>query len=125
MVFLHLQPYKKSSLEDKGNQTLTPYITSPYTVLQNIGYVAYKLALSPSRIQHVIGTNISTQIFYQNGIMKDPTFMSWRPSSISTLVNFSLGPSHRSSIQWHKMQPEDATWEPLLQIQQRFPHLKL
>ena len=28
-------------------------------------------------------------------------------------------------IQWHDIQPEDATWEPLLQIQQQFPHLKL
>ena len=28
-------------------------------------------------------------------------------------------------IQWHEMQPEDATWEPLLQIQRQFPHLKL
>ena len=28
-------------------------------------------------------------------------------------------------IQWHGMQLEDATWEPLLQIQQQFLHLKL
>ena len=28
-------------------------------------------------------------------------------------------------IQWHDMQPEDATWEPLLQIQQHFPHLNI
>ena len=28
-------------------------------------------------------------------------------------------------IQWHTMKPKDATWEPLLQIQQQFPHLKL
>ena len=28
-------------------------------------------------------------------------------------------------IQWNDMQPEDATWEMLLQIQQQFPHLKL
>ena len=28
-------------------------------------------------------------------------------------------------IQWHDMQPKDATWKPLLQIQQQFPHLKL
>ena len=62
MVFLHLQCYKQSSLKDKGNQTLTPKISGPYLVLQKIGYVAYKLALPPSRIQQVIDTNISTQI---------------------------------------------------------------
>ena len=62
MVFLHLHPYKQSSLIDKRNQILAPNISGPYTVLQNIGYVAYKLALPPSRIQQVISANISAQI---------------------------------------------------------------
>ena len=61
MVFLCLQRYKQSSLKDKGNQMLDPNISCPYTILQKIGYVAYKLALPP-RIQQVIGTNISAQI---------------------------------------------------------------
>ena len=59
MVFLRLQPYKKCPLKLKGNQMLTPNISSPYTVLQNIGSVAYKLALPPSsHIHQVIGTKI-------------------------------------------------------------------
>ena len=63
MVFLCLQPYKQSSLKLKGNQMLIPNISSPYTVLQKIGYVAYKLELPPSsRIQQVISTNIREQI---------------------------------------------------------------
>ena len=41
MVFIHLQPYKKSSLKDKGNQTLSPNISGTYLALQNIGYVHY------------------------------------------------------------------------------------
>ena len=65
------------------------------------------------------------KFFYQNELLKDPSFWSQRPSSISTLVSFSLGPSQRSSIQWPTMQLKDATWEPLLQIQQLFPHLNL
>ena len=63
MVFLCLQPYKQSSLKIKGNQTISPNISSPYTVIQNIGSTAYKLALPPSScIQQVIGTNIRAQI---------------------------------------------------------------
>ena len=63
MFFLHLHPYKQSSFKDKWNKTMAPKISGPYTVLQKNGYVAYKLALPPSRIQQVIGTNISEQIF--------------------------------------------------------------
>ena len=62
MVFIHIHPYKKYSLKLKGNQMLAPNISSPYTVLQKIGFVAYKLALPPSHIQQVIGTNIREQI---------------------------------------------------------------
>ena len=52
MVFLCLQPYKQSYLKLEGNQTLAPKISSPYTVLQKIGSVAYKLALPPSSRIH-------------------------------------------------------------------------
>ena len=62
MVFLRLHRYKKSSLKYKGNQMLSPKISGPYLVLEKIGYVVYKLALPPSHIQQVIGTNISAKI---------------------------------------------------------------
>ena len=62
MVFLHLQCYKQSSMKYKGHQTLGPKISGPYLVLQNIGYVAYKLALPPSHIQQLISANNSAQI---------------------------------------------------------------
>ena len=71
MVFLCLQPYKKSSLKLKGNQKLDPKFYGPYKVLQNIGSIAYKLGLPPSSRIHpvfhgsclkkLIGTNIRAQ----------------------------------------------------------------
>ena len=71
MVFLHLQPYKQSSLKLKGHQKLAPKFYGPYKVLQKIGFVAYKLELPPSSRIHpvfhvsclkkVIGTNIRAQ----------------------------------------------------------------
>ena len=79
MVFLHLQPYKQSSLKLKGNQMLAPKISSPYIVLQKTGSGAYKLALPPSsHIQQVIGTNIRAQIVLpeqdnEGSTISDPT----------------------------------------------------
>ena len=70
MVFLHLQPYKQSSLKLKKHQNLTLKFNGPYKVLQNTGSIAYKLELPPSRIHpvfhvsclmKVIGTNIKAQ----------------------------------------------------------------
>ena len=126
MVFLRLQPYKQSSLKLKGNQMLAPKISSPYTVLQKIGYVAYKLPLPPSSsIQQVIGTNIREQIVLpeqdnEGSIISDP-------AAILNKCTYQL--CYRSItkvlIQWHNMQPEDSTWELLLHIQQQFPHLRL
>ena len=44
-VFLHLQPYKKTSLKSKGHQKFAPKFYGPYHIIQHIGEVAYKLAL--------------------------------------------------------------------------------
>ena len=72
IVFLHLHPYNKSSLKLKGNKKLAPNFSGPYKALQNIGSIAYKLELPPSRVnpvfhvsclKKVIGTNIRAQIF--------------------------------------------------------------
>ena len=71
MVFLHLQPYKKSSLKLKWCHKLDPNYYGTYKVLQKIGSIAYKLELPPSHIhpifhvsylKKVIGSNIRAQI---------------------------------------------------------------
>ena len=53
-VFLRLQPYKQTSLKDKGCQKLSPKFDGPYQVLQRIGEVAYKLALPPTAKIHPV-----------------------------------------------------------------------
>jgi hypothetical protein len=40
-VFLHLQPYKKTSLKAEQCQKLAPKFYGPYTVLKHVGQVAY------------------------------------------------------------------------------------
>ena len=50
MVFLHLQPYKKTTVEFKGNRKLSPRFFESYKVIQWIGQVSYKLELANSKI---------------------------------------------------------------------------
>jgi len=70
-VFLHLQPYKKTSIKVAHCQKLAPKFYGPYTNLKCLGSVAYKLALPNhfklhpifhvSFLNKVIGTTFQTQ----------------------------------------------------------------
>ena len=116
MVFLHLQPYKKSSLKLKGKHKLAPKFYGPYKVLEKIGSVAYKLAHPPSRIQQVIGTNIREEIVLpewdnEGSIISDPEAILNKHTC--HICSRSIT---KVLIQWHNMQPKDVTWELLLQI---------
>jgi hypothetical protein len=53
-VFLHLQPYKKTSLKMDHCQKLAPKFYGSYTILKRVGQVAYQLSFpNHSKIHHV------------------------------------------------------------------------
>lgn len=54
LVFLRLQPYKKTSLKDHSHHELTPRFYGPYQILQCIATVAYMLSLLASSKIHPI-----------------------------------------------------------------------
>lgn len=45
LVYLRVQPFKLRSLAKKVNQKLSPHYDGPYTILNKIGEVAYRLDL--------------------------------------------------------------------------------
>ena len=53
-VFLRLQPYRQMSLNSKGFHKLSPRYFGLFQILQRIGQVAYKLALPPSCLIHLV-----------------------------------------------------------------------
>lgn len=131
-VFLRRQPYKQTSLKDKGCQKLSPKFYGPYRVLQRIGEVAYKLALPPtanihpvfhvSSLKKVIANNCRVQtslpeldeegsIWLQPEQVLDTRDKHLRGRMIKEVL-----------VKWKDTSPEDATWEPATILQQ-FPPL--
>ena len=54
MVFLRLQPYRKSSLKKSGAEKLKPKFYGPYRIMHQVGEVAYELELPEgSKIHNV------------------------------------------------------------------------
>ena len=45
LVYLCLQPYKQSTLKEKGAKKLKPSFYGPYRVICRVGEVAYELEL--------------------------------------------------------------------------------
>ena len=45
LIYLRLQPYRQSSLKQKGDEKLKPRFYGPYRVIRRIGQVAYELEL--------------------------------------------------------------------------------
>jgi hypothetical protein len=43
LVFLRLQPYRKSSLKKSGAEKLKPRFYGPYRIMRRVGKVAYEL----------------------------------------------------------------------------------
>eukprot|EP00253_Pinus_taeda_P032510 PITA_32510 len=131
-VFFRLQPYKQTSLKDKGCQKLSTKFYRPYQVLQCIGELAYKLALPPtakihpvshvSCLKKVIGNHCQIQtnlpeldeegsIWLQPEQVLDTQERHLRGRTIKEVL-----------VKWKDTSPEDATWEPTTILQQ-FPQL--
>ena len=82
LVYLRLQPYKQSTLKEKGVEKLKPHFYGPYKVINCDGKVAYELELPKVRkihnIFHVsclkkaIGRNIVSNMDLQGHLILQP-----------------------------------------------------
>jgi ribosomal protein L21E len=66
-VYLKLQPYVQTSLGNRSNQKLSYKYFGPYTVLQRVGAVAYKLQLPVgSKIHPIVHVSLLKQALPSN-----------------------------------------------------------
>jgi hypothetical protein len=123
-VYLSLQPYIQSSLAPRSNQKLAFRYFGPFTVLNRVGSVAYKLDLPASSKIH--------PIFHVSQLKKaiSPTIVvAQLPQSLEGLqipekiLQRRLNSAGLSQllIQWSSMAPSLATWEVELLLRQKFP----
>ena len=114
---------------------MAPKFYGTYKILQKIGSVAYKLEFPPSSRIHlvfhvsclkkVIGTNMRAHNILPE-LDKDGSIILEPEAILNQCTGYLFSRAITEVlIQWHIMQPDDGTLEPLLHIQQQFPHLKL
>jgi hypothetical protein len=127
LVFLRLQPYVQSSLAPRANQKLAFKFFGPYTVLQKVGSVAYKLDLPASSSVHpvfhvsqlkkAVGSNIQVTPAVPSELTEFQV-----PEKIlkRRLVNRGVKPVLQVLVKWSTLPESLATWEDLEALKQRF-----
>lgn len=75
-VLLKLQPYTKPSLANRLHQKLLPKFYGPFTVMQRIGTMAYKLELLPYARLHLVFYVSCLKAFHEGSSPIAPTLPS-------------------------------------------------
>jgi hypothetical protein len=127
-VFLKLQPYVQSSLATRANQKLSFKFFGPYTIVQKVGSVAYKLDLPAassvhpvfhvSQLKKVVGVTaqVSQTLPPDLPQLQIPVKILER-----RLVTKGVHSVHQVPVQWSSSPEALATWEDLAALKQKFP----
>jgi hypothetical protein len=130
-VLLKLQPYTQSSVANRPYPKLAFKYYGPYTVLDKIGSVAYKLQLPPSSLIHNV-FHISqlkpsapnfAPVFDTLPVTTDLQVSAAVPNSIvdRRLVRKGNAAISQIKVNWTGISPDITTWEDYTVLKQRFP----
>lgn len=121
MVFLKLQPFRQNSVSLRRNLKLSAHFYGPYTILERIGNVAYRLDLpESSRIHPVFHVSllkkcVGKNIVLESAVPKIDDEGRFLIAPLSLLDNRHI---HRRGVevfqllvQWEKSRINSATWE--------------
>ena len=119
MVFLKIRPYRQISLRQKKNEKLSPKFFGPYTIVERIILVAYKLELPASASIHPVfhvsqlKKMVGDHQLVQTDMLPYVTEThEWKsiPEEISGYSKNKRG-SCEVLIKWQGLPPHEATWE--------------
>lgn len=134
-AYLKIQPYWQRSLATRPYEKLASRFYGPFTVLEQIGQVAYKLDMPPTRRIHpvfhvsqlkkVVGTTpvaptLSPQLSSDLELMVEPEMLLDARSR-------TLGDTAHTEVlvKWVNMPLFEATWERAEVIDEQFPEFHL
>ena len=121
MVYLRLQPYRQSTLKQKGAEKLKPRFYGPYRVIRRVGQVAYELELPQgSKIHNVFHVSclkkaLGQQVTVTDELppMDDEGHLVLQPKAIIDTKERQLQSRtvREFLVRWKNLSDEDATWE--------------
>nr|MDZ8003588.1 RNase H-like domain-containing protein [Nostoc sp. DedSLP05] len=120
-VFVKLQPYKQTSLRQRGKYKLAPRFYGPFKIRKKIGEVAYALELpSNSKIHDVFHvSNLKKKIGYHTGVATELPVtneegkMIVEPEGIIEVRQRKLRSRDITEylVKWKGLPHQEATWE--------------
>lgn len=134
-VLLKLQPYAQQTVVNRPYPKLSYKYFGPYTVLERIGAVAYRLQLPVSAQVHPVFhvsqlkpfTPNYTPVYTDIPAVPDLTTVAPVPVAIldRRMVRKGNAAAPQVLIQWAHVPPERATWEDYYVVKSRFPEALL
>ncbi|KAK9223252.1 hypothetical protein WN944_011694 [Citrus x changshan-huyou] len=133
-VYLHLQPYRQSTLHPNGTHKLSPRYYGHFRILSRIGTVAYKLDLpATSKVHHIFHVSCLKRklgVHTPSQQLPDSPYVvawEWQPLAILDRGIFKRNnrPVTKLLIQWQGQSKEEATWEECSEFTARFPSFQL
>ncbi|KAH9704605.1 hypothetical protein KPL70_011534 [Citrus sinensis] len=135
MVYLKLQLYRQAMVFRCAHQKLASKYFGPYLVLERIGSVAYKLRLPvQSRVHPIFHVSLLKKFISDNlspGLelpsVDDDGLIILEPAAIIDVRWIKRGGKfvEQCLVQWKRLTKEEATWEDVVELTQKFPHLSL
>jgi hypothetical protein len=131
-VLLKLQPYTQSSVANRPYPKLAYKFYGPYTILERIGKVAYRLELPPHSLIHPV-FHISqlkpfvadySPVFSELPVTTDIAAAAAVPATVleRRIVRKGATAVPQVLIKWTGLPDAAATWEDYNVVRQRFPN---
>lgn len=124
-VYLKLQPYRQTSIDERPNQKLATRYSGPFLILAKVGKVAYTLKLPPGATMHP--TFHVSLLKKHHGAAPEivPSFtvgtesLRWVPEAV---IDKRIVQKYNHAVtKWRGKPTEDSTWEVVQGIEERFP----